>query len=692
MVFISNLIFLLCLSGGDVKAPLAPKEPYEITAHGDKRIDYYYWMRDRDSKKVLDYLKMENRYTDFFMRDYKDVERKIFKELKGMLKDEDETPKVKYKNYMYFKRYRKGDEFPIYLREDIRSLKIEKILDVNLVAKGRSYCDLKSPKVSPDENLLAYAVDFKGRRFYTIYIKDLKDKRGKKYIRKIENVTSNFVWGSDSKSIYYVKQDSQTLRWFEVYRYDVDRGVSDLIYREDDETFSVYLTKSMSERYVFVNSESTLTTEVRYIDLEKDGAKLEIFRERERGLEYSVEDGGSVFFVRHNFNAKNFKISVVSKSADTSDLSSWVDFISHRDDVFIDDYDVFDGFIAVFERKNALLNLRIISKDRSYDRYISFPDEVYLITPGDNMEYRTTRYRYGYESPITPPSIYDYDVEGSTSILVKRKEFPGYDPNLYDVKRIWVNSRDGVNIPVTVVSKKNSIGDKVLLYGYGAYGDSFDPYFDFTIFPLINRGFSYAIAHIRGGSEMGRDWYENGRLLNKMNTFNDFIDVSRYLKENGYGKNGFFANGGSAGGLLMGVVANIAGDLYDGIVAEVPFVDCLTTMLDETIPLTTSEYDEWGDPRIEKYYHYIKSYSPYDNIERKPYPSILITAAYYDSQVQYWEPAKWAAKLREHNTSNSVILLKTDMSAGHSGKSGRYKSLKDIAFKYAFILKIAKER
>lgn len=686
------LLMILNLEGGKMKAPLPVKEPYKMELHGDIRIDNYYWMRERDSKKVLDYLRKENRYTDNFMKDYKTFEKKIFNELKAMVKEDDETAKVKYKNYLYFRRYKKGKDFPIYLRQHIGSGKIEKLLDVNEIAKGKKYCHLQSFKVSPNEDLAAYVVDFKGRRFYTLYIKDLKDKNDRGYIRKIENVTLNFVWGADSNTLYYVKQDTQTLRWFEVYKYDIPSNRSELIYKEEDERFYVYLTKSLSERYIFLTSEATLTTEVRYIDLHKGDHNLELFRKREKDVEYHIEDGGDFFFIRHNLHAKNFKISVVAKAVNTSDTSNWIDFIPSREDVFIQDFEVFDRFIAVFERSNAIVNLRIISKDKSYDKYISFPDEVYVVTSGENMEYKTDVYRYEYESPITPPSVYDYDLKNSNSILVKQKEFPGYDPKLYEVKRLWIEVRDGVKVPTTIISKKGDIGEKLLIYGYGSYGYSIDPYFNFTIFPLINRGFSYAIAHVRGGGEMGMDWYDNGRLLNKKNTFNDFIDVTRYLKDNGYGRKGIFANGASAGGLLMGAVANMAGELYKGIIAEVPFVDCLTTMLDPTIPLTTSEYDEWGDPNLEEYYYYIKSYSPYDNVERKPYPNMLITAGYHDSQVQYWEPAKWAAKLREHNTADTVILLKTDMSAGHSGKIGRYKSLQDIAFKYAFIFKVLGER
>ncbi len=684
-MFVWVVFFILSVDGGVMQPPLAHKHPYEIEIHGDRRIDNYYWMKNRDSKNVFDYLKAENKYTEYVMKDYKKIEKKIFNELKSMVKEEDESVKVRYKNYFYFKRYLKGKDYPVYYRQHINDGRVEELVDVNKLAEGKRFCDVSELKVSPDEKMVAFAADYVGRRFYTIYIKDISSK--KVIRRQIKDVTSNFVWGSDSKTIYYVRQDPQTLRWYEVYSFNIDDSAAKLIYRENDPTYSVYVAKSLTERYVFIYSQSTLTTEVRYIDLFSNG-DLSLFRKREDGVEYYVEDGGHLFFIKNNSNAKNFKISVIDKNSDTSDLSNWKDFIPHRSNVFIDDYEVFDKFVVVFEREKGVINLRVIMRDKTSDGYVKFNDSIYVVSPADNLDYFTDTYRYNYQSPINPPSVYDYYVKRKESVLIKRKEYPGYEPSNYATQRIWVRVRDGCKVPVSVVWKKGVKPERLFIYGYGAYGYSVDPVFDFTIFPLINRGFMYAIAHVRGGGELGREWYDNGRLLNKKNTFYDFIDITKYLINKGYGKKGVIAEGGSAGGLLMGAVANMAAELYTGIIAEVPFVDCLTTMLDESIPLTTSEYDEWGDPRRKEYYDYIKSYSPYDNVQKKAYPNILITASYYDSQVQYWEPAKWVAKLREYNTSNSLILLKTDMSSGHFGKTGRYNALRDIAFNYAFALKI----
>lgn len=680
-------INLLITIGVCMQPPAAFKKPLVIEIHGDKRIDYYYWMRKRDSKEVLNYLKKENRYTQFVMKDYQKVENQIFNDLKKMIKEDDETDHVKYKNYFYFRRFFKGKDYPVYYRKKISDNKTEELIDLNKLAKGKKFFHFQSFKVSPDEKFVAWAEDHVGRRFYSIFIKECRENS--KPIKIIDNVTSNFVWGRDSKTIYFVKQDLTTLRWSEVYKYDIDKASMKLIYREEDPAFYVYLSKSKTEKYVFINSNATLTSEVRYIDLTtNDNDEVFLFKHREKEVDYEIEDGGDVFYIRHNIDAKNFKISFVSKDIDFSNHLNWITLIEHRDDVFIEDFEVFKRFISVYERKNGLLNLRIISKDNKIDNYVDVKDDVYVISPGENLEYESNFYRYYYESPITPHSIYDYDINTSKSILIKEKEYPGYDSHKYEVKRVWAEVRDKTKVPITIVSKKGIISEKLLVYGYGAYGYSLDPEFDFSVFPLIDRGFSYAIIHVRGGGELGRKWYDDGRLLNKKNSFYDFIDSTLYLKSLGYGKTHVFANGASAGGLLMGAITNMAPELYTGIIAEVPFVDCLTTMLDETIPLTTSEYDEWGNPKDKIFYDYIKSYSPYDNVGKKGYPHMLVTSGYHDSQVQYWEPVKWVAKLRENNTSNSIILLKTDMDSGHSGKIGRYKKLREIAFKYSFIMKV----
>lgn len=681
------LIIILTLIGVSMEIPHASKKPFVVEFHGDKRVDNYYWLRNRDSKEVIDYLKKENKYTKFFMSDFKEVERQIYNELKRMIKEDDETDHVKYKNYFYFKRFYRGKNYPVYYRKGVLNDNVEELIDLNNLAEGKRYFHLQSFKVSPDEDFIAWAEDHVGRRFYSIFIKNVKQKNSKP-IKILDDVTLNFVWGKTSGTIYYVKQDKETLRWNEVYKYDIVSGKSKLIYREEDMSFYVYLSKSKSEKYIFINSESTLTSEVRYIALNESEDELFLFKPRKKEIEYEIEDGGDVFYIRHNIDAENFKISFVKKDCDLSNHYNWIDFIDGRSDVFVEDFEVFKNFLAIFERKDGLLNLRIISKDKAVDKYIEVKDEVYVVSPGENLEYDSDFYRYNYESPVTPPSVYDYDFKNSKSILVKQKEYPSYTADRYEVKRLWAEVRDKTKVPVTLVSKKGEKSENLLVYGYGAYGYSLDPEFDFSIFPLIERGFSYAIIHVRGGGELGRKWYDEGRLLQKKNTFYDFIDSTIYLRSIGYGKRHVFANGASAGGLLMGAIANMAPDLYYGIIAEVPFVDCLNTMLDETIPLTTYEYDEWGNPKEKVFYDYIKSYSPYDNVEKKKYPHILVTAGYHDSQVQYWEPAKWVAKLRENNLSNSVILLKTDMDSGHAGQTARYKKLREIAFKYSFIMKL----
>ena len=685
------MIFNLYTKGEVMKSPIAKKIPHKLEIHGDVRVDNYFWMKNRDSKDVIDYLTAENKYTDYVMKDTKKLQKKLYKELLSRIKEDDTTPLFRYNGYEYFKRFLKGKGYPIYLRKKLTDDKEEILVDVNKIAKGKKYCYLSSLKPSPSGNMIAYAVDFKGRRFYTIYIKDLKT--GKLLDKKIENVTSNFVWDDKSSMIYYVKQDTQTLRWDSVWVYDIEKNESKKIYFEDDETFSVYVSKSITEDYIFVNIDSTLTTEVRYIKLRENPFELKIFRKREKELEYHIEDGKDYFYILHNKNAKNFKISYIEKDLDYSDINNWKDLVFHREDVLIENMDVFKNYIVVSERKDGLVNFRIIDRISGDFKYIKFNDEVYSASSYYNEEYDSPSFRYTYESMITPLTIYDYNFLEDKSLIVKKKDVPNYNPDLYETKRLWIDARDGVKIPVSLVYKKGLEKKKIYLYGYGSYGYSIDPNFDSTIFPLVDRGFVYAIVHVRGGSELGRKWYEDGRQLKKKNTFYDFIDATKALVSIGYGSYGhIYACGGSAGGLLMGAIANMASELYNGIIAEVPFVDVLTTMLDKSIPLTTSEFDEWGNPEIKEFYDYIKSYSPYDNVEKKCYPNILVTAGYHDSQVQYWEPAKWVAKLREYNTCREkLILLKTDMSSGHSGKSQRYEYLKDIAFNYAFILKIDKK-
>lgn len=680
------LLLELILNGEVMNQPQAKKIEYRLEKHGDVRIDNYFWLKERDSKDVIDYLTAENKYTEYIMKDYKDVQKKLYKELRSKLKEDDESFPYKYKNYYYFRKYFRNKEYPVYYRRRINKNKNEKILDVNEIAKGKDYCSVKNVRVSPDERYLVYAVDYVGRRFYDIYIKDLQNN---KIIDKIQSVTWNFEWDWQSNAIFYVKQDTQTLRWQEVWYYNFNTKENKKIYFEEDENYLVSLRKSKSEKYIFLDISSTLTTEERYISADEKNFDFKVFRPREKELEYSIEDGGDGFYILHNKDAKNFMLSYVLKDMDYSNLSNWKTVIEHNQDILLEDIEVFRDFIVVSEREKALIRFRVIDRKNGDFEYIKFPDEIYSVYFGDNLEYDANFFRYNYESMVMPPSIYDYSFKDKKSILKKTKEIPNYNPSNYETKRLWIKVRDGVDVPVSMLYNKNTKNNFLYVYGYGSYGYSLDADFNSTIFPLVDRGFVYVIAHVRGGSEIGRKWYENGRQLKKKNTFYDFIDVTRGLVSMGYGDDGVFAEGGSAGGLLMGAIANMAPNLYKGIVAEVPFVDVLTTMLDDSIPLTTSEYDEWGNPNIKEYYDYIKSYSPYDNIERKCYPNILITAGYHDSQVQYWEPAKWAAKLREYNSCDSIVLLKTDMSTGHYGKTGRYSYLNDIAFNYSFVLKVA---
>lgn len=689
MFFVLLLFSYSYLKGEIMEKPVAKKIPQKLEIHGDVRVDNYFWLKNRDSKEVINYLEAENKYTEFIMKDTGDLRKTLYKELLSRIKEDDTTPLFKYRSYEYFKKFLKGKEYPIYLRKKLSDKKEEILVDVNKISKGKKYCHLTGVSPSPDQNLVAWAVDFKGRRFYTIYIKDLKTD--KILERKIENVTSNFAWDNESKKIYYVKQDTETLRWDSVWVYDIEKNESKKIYFEDDETFSVSVSKSNTEDYVFIDITSTLTTEVRYIKLNENPFEAKVFRKREKGLEYSIEDRKDFFYILHNKDAKNFKISYIEKDKDYQNISLWKDFLAHREDVLIESFEVFKNYIVVSERKDGLVNFRITDRRSGNFKYIGFNDDIYCAASYYNYEYESGLFRYTYESMVTPPTIYDYNLENDARIVLKKKEVPNYNQNLYETKRVWIRARDGEKVPVSLVYKKDSEKNKIYLYGYGSYGYSIDADFNSTIFPLVDRGFVYAIVHIRGGSELGRRWYEDGRQLKKKNTFYDFIDATKALVEMGYGSSGhIYAEGGSAGGLLMGAISNMANDLYNGIIAEVPFVDVLTTMLDKTIPLTTGEFDEWGNPEIKEFYDYIKTYSPYDNVEKKCYPNMLVTAGYHDSQVQYFEPAKWVAKLREYNTCDSLILLKTDMSTGHSGKSGRYEYLKDIAFNYAFVMKAEK--
>ena len=669
--------------------PKAKKIPHNLESHGQTRLDNYYWLKDRKSPEATAYLKAENAYAAAAMKHTEKLQEKLFREMKGRIKEDDSTVPFKYGGYYYYKTYKKGLEYPVYARKrGSQDAAEEVLLDVNEVAKGKAFCQVGFPAIRPDHKMIAYAVDTGGRRFYDVYFKDLVT--GKLYGDKIANTSGNMAWANDNRTLFYVKQGPETLRWERVLAHELGRIKDAEVYFEADETFEVEVSRSKTGKYLFLRSGSTLSTEYRLADADRPSEAPVIFQARQPKLEYDIADGGDRFYVLNNENARNFKVSVCP-SSDTA-KSSWSDLVPHREDTLIETLDVFEDWLVLKERVKAQGGFHVFGRAAGGDSRIGFDEPAYMTDLGDNFEYRTEALRVTYESLTTPDSVYDVDLKTGGKRLLKRQEVVGgFRPEDYRAERLWFSARDGELVPVSLVYKKSvrldSGKNPVYIYSYGSYGYSSDPYFSSIRLSLLDRGFICAIPHIRGGSEMGRRWYEDGRQLKKMNTFYDFIDATRYLIGRGYtSPSHIYAEGGSAGGLLMGAVANMAPELYHGILAAVPFVDVVTTMLDPDIPLTTSEYDEWGNPNIKEYYDYLLSYSPYDNVAKKAYPNLLITAGLNDSQVQYWEPAKWAAKLRDMKTDKNLLLLKTDMETGHGGKSGRFESLKLTAFEYAFML------
>lgn len=669
--------------------PKPDKTSTQLAKHGDIRVDDYFWLRERENPKVIDYLKKENSYTAEVLKPAKELEGKLFLELKSRVKEDESTVPTKDGDYYYAARYEVGQQYPLHVRRKGSATGTEEILiNVPELAKGHAYFSSTGPRMSLNQEMMAYAVDSVGRRFYTIYFKDLKS--GKTLPDKIENVSGNLVWANDNETIFYSEQNPETLRAEKIYRYNIKTKTKDLVYFEKDETFSVAVYKSLSDKFIYIGAYATLSSEIQYLPADKPQEKFKIFSPRENNHEYSVTDGGDKFYVVTNKNAPNFKLM-------TADLNHtaekyWKELIPHRQDTYLESVTVFKNFIALDERRNGLTQVRIADRNAAHPFELSFVDPSYLASVGDNREFDTEWLRFNYESMRLPDSIYEINVKTKKQVLKKTKEVPNYNADLYKTERVFLTVRDGTKVPVSLIMKKDFKKDSkapMLIYGYGSYGANMDPWFDSDIFSLVDRGFVYAKAHIRGGSEMGRHWYDQGRSHQKMNTFNDFIDVTESLTKEGYADpKHVFAMGGSAGGLLMGAVMNLRPDLYRGVVAQVPFVDVISTMLDESIPLTTSEYDQWGNPNVKEDYEYIRKYSPYDNIKDQAYPNVLVTTGLHDSQVQYWEPAKWVPKLREHNKAHSVILLKTDLESGHGGASGRFDKLKETATEYAFILMI----
>jgi len=683
-------VMISCAPTGPVP-PTAEKRPHELELHGDVRVDDYYWLRERTNPDVLAYLEAENAYTSSMMAATEAFQEELFEELKNRIEPDDSTVPALFDGYYYYKRYEGRLEYPIHCRKQGSVEAPEEImLDVNQVAEGHDFCSVRGVAVSPDTRLLAWALDTVGRRKYTIYFTDLET--GEVMSNVIPDVTGNLTWANDNRTLFYAKQDPETLRSHQVYRHLLGTDPSEdvLVYEETDPTYSVYVWKTRSEKYVLIHSEQTLASEMRYLDADNPQGEFRVIAPRERGVEYSVDHVGNRFIIRTNLEAENFRL--MEASVTRPGRANWRELIPGRDDVFLQGVEVFRDFMVVTERRGGLRHLRIIPWDGSEEYEVEFDDPAYVTWVDENHEFDTRVLRYGYSSPNTPKTIYDLDLATRERSLLKQEKIRGgFDSAHYTVERPMAPARDGVEVPISIVYQTGVERDgsnPALLYAYGSYGSSMEAWFRPEVVSLLDRGFVFAVAHIRGGQEMGRWWYEDGKLLKKKNTFTDFIDCGQFLVDQGYtSPDRLFARGGSAGGLLMGAVSNMAPELFAGIIANVPWVDVVTTMLDDEIPLTTAEFDEWGNPNEREYYDYMLSYSPYDNVAATDYPAMLVTTALEDSQVQYFEPAKWVAKLRTMKTDSNPLLLKTEMAAaGHGGVSGRFKQYRETALEYAFML------
>ncbi|MCH9694055.1 MAG: S9 family peptidase [Gammaproteobacteria bacterium] len=686
-----KVTLVLCLFGaacGESEQPTAEQKPKMLKMHGDTRTDKYYWLRERDNPDVIKFLEDENEHADTVLGKSSGLQERLVREMESRIAQQDESAPYRYGDYFYYYRYEAGQEYPVYCRrKGTMTADEEVLLDVNVLARDHDYFSVSGFTISPDHSKIGYGVDTTGRRFYDLYFVDIAS--GEQIGEPIQNVTPYFEFANDNDTVFYVRQDPQTLRWYQVYRRETGESLDTLVYQEDDETFSVYLDKSNAGAFVFVITESTISSEVHYLAADDPAAELQLFLPRRDHHEYSVSDAGDRFYILSNADAENFQL-LETPLGDTRE-SAWKTVVAHRADTLLSDFVALQDFVAIDSTALGLNQIEILDRSTGERHAISFSEEAYQASSGANYEYATTTLRYYYESMTTPDSVLDYDIPSRSTTLIKEKQVLGdFDRDNYHSERRFATARDGTKVPVSIVYRKGTVMDgssPLMQYGYGSYGYSVHPSFSSNRLSLLDRGFIFAIAHIRGGSEMGRDWYFDGRQLKKKNTFYDFIDVSKFLIDEGYtSPEHLYARGGSAGGLLMGAVMNMAPELYNGITSRVPFVDVVTTMLDEDIPLTTSEYDEWGNPNVKEFYDYMLSYSPYDQVTAQDYPHLLVTTGLHDSQVQYWEPAKWVAKLRELKTDDNLLLLKTDMQAGHSGKTGRFQSLEDDALYYAFFL------
>ncbi len=690
--------------------PKAAIRPHAMTMHNHTRIDNYYWLNERENPEVIAYLEAENQYADACLKHTEPLQDQLFKEITGRIKQDDNSVPIKIRDYYHYTRFEEGKEYPIYCRKK-HSLDApeEILLDGNRLAEGHAFFDIGEVSLSEDDRLLAYSVDTVSRRIYTVFVKDLET--GDLVGEPIENTSGNLVWASDNQTLFYGVKD-ETLRPCKIMRHTLGANAEEdvEVYSEKDETFVCYISKTKSKKYLIINSESTLSSECRILESDQPKNEFRVFQQRQPDMLYGIDHYGEHFYIQTNADgARNYKI--MRTPIGQTEKPNWTEVVAHREQVMIEGFTIFSKFFVIEEREGGLVKIRVKTWDGDMDYYIDFGEPAYTAGVGANPDFDANAVRFAYTSMTTPSSVFEYDMEKRTKVLLKQQEVVGgYNPSDYVTERLMVPSYDGVLVPMSIVYKKpkdvepvetpstpdsvllkGSVNRPLVLYGYGSYGSSMDAYFSVARLSLLDRGFVWAIAHVRGGEEMGRKWYEDGKMLHKKNTFLDFVACAEYLVKQGYtSPDKMFAVGGSAGGLLVGAVANMRPDLWKGIIAQVPFVDVVTTMLDESIPLTTGEYDEWGNPNEKQYYDYILSYSPYDNVEAKDYPAMLITTGLHDSQVQYWEPAKWAAKLRALKTDNNPLYLKTEMDYGHGGASGRFEGYKEVALEYAFMLDLLK--
>lgn len=678
----------------NIAVPIAEKKAKALTAHDDVRIDNYYWMNDffkkgPDSAKAVHYLEAENKYYETMMAGTNAFQEKLYAEMKARIKEKDESVPTFKNGYFYYSRQVEGKDYYLYCRKK-ENLKAQEeiLLDANAMAEGQNYFAASGFAISIDNKLMAYGIDLLSRREYKIYIKNLET--GEIYKDMIADTEGDPVWANDNKTIFYTAKNPITLLAEKIKRHTLgtDTTADVVVYEEKDPTNYIHVGKTKSDKFILITSQATLSSEVRFIDAGQPQNTFAVFQPRIKEMLYQVDHAGSTFYIRTNKEAKNFKIMTAPE--DKTGFTNWKEMIAHDDKVLIQGFDLFKNFLAVAERRNGLTQIHIVDLKNNGSHDLGFDEAVYTASIGGNPDYNSETLRFNYTSLTTPASVYDYNMKSKEKKLMKRQEVVGnFNADDYVTERLFATATDGTKIPMSVVYKKGIRKDgkaPLLLYGYGSYGASMDASFSSVRLSLLDRGFIFVIAHIRGGQEMGRYWYEDGKMMKKKNTFTDFIDCAEHLIKAQYtSKAHLYANGGSAGGLLMGAVVNMRPDLWHGIIAAVPFVDVITTMSDASIPLTTNEYDEWGNPANKESYFYMKSYSPYDNVEKKNYPNMLVTTGLHDSQVQYFEPAKWVARLREMKTGDNKLLLYTNMEAGHGGASGRFKALKDKAREDAFL-------